>query len=170
MKKLRQIIGYILVLLLILTVSSSKAEQKDTSKVTVSTVYNDMKSGINQNSPKIEKALKELSVSLKTTVDQLWQILVDQQRVYAVGYLIVFLITIGSWYHFWYRYNQGIEHKWDDFNSGTYIIPVIITLVISIVGTILESIHFMDMLTGFFNPKFGALKTITEVAQQLKGD
>lgn len=29
-------------------------------------------------------------------------------------------------------------------------------------------IHFSDMLTGFINPEFGALKTIVEVATKLK--
>jgi hypothetical protein len=39
---------------------------------------------------------------------------------------------------------------------------------ISIYGTVLIGTHFNDMMTGFINPEFGALKTITEVVGKLK--
>lgn len=41
-----------------------------------------------------------------------------------------------------------------------------LTICISLSG--LSIYHFSDMLTGFLNPEFGALKTITEVVKNLK--
>lgn len=41
-------------------------------------------------------------------------------------------------------------------------------LIFAICLTCLSIYHFKDMLTGFMNPKYGALKTITQVATQLK--
>ena len=41
-------------------------------------------------------------------------------------------------------------------------------LAICITLSVFSFLHFSDMLTGFINPEFGALKTITEVVQNLK--
>lgn len=160
------IIGVAVIILMFLCSATVRAQ--DTSKVNVSTVYHDLKSGIDSNAPRIEKAINTLAKNLKVTADQVWDILVTQQKVYAVGYLLILIITIFSWIHFWYRWGLGVKNKWDDFDSGSYVIPVVITLVICLTGTIIDAINFMSMLTGFFNPKFGALQQIAELAQSLK--
>ena len=41
-------------------------------------------------------------------------------------------------------------------------------LAICITLSVFSFIHFSDMLTGFINPEFGALKTITEVIKSIK--
>jgi hypothetical protein len=41
-------------------------------------------------------------------------------------------------------------------------------LIICIILSVFSFWHFSDMLTGFINPEFGALKTITEVVKNLK--
>lgn len=41
-------------------------------------------------------------------------------------------------------------------------------LLICITLSIFSILHFSDMLTGFINPEFGALKTITEVVKSIK--
>jgi hypothetical protein len=41
-------------------------------------------------------------------------------------------------------------------------------LAICLTLSVFSFIHFSDMLTGFINPEFGALKTITEVVKNLK--
>ena len=41
-------------------------------------------------------------------------------------------------------------------------------LAICITLSVFSFLHFSDMLTGFINPEFGALKTITEVVKNLK--
>lgn len=41
-------------------------------------------------------------------------------------------------------------------------------LAICIVLSIYSFIHFSDMMTGFINPEYGAMKTIATIAQQIK--
>jgi hypothetical protein len=41
-------------------------------------------------------------------------------------------------------------------------------LTICITLSIFSFLHFSDMMTGFINPEFGALKTITEVVKNIK--
>ena len=41
-------------------------------------------------------------------------------------------------------------------------------LAICVTLSVFSFIHFSDMLTGFINPEFGALKTITEVIKNIK--
>jgi hypothetical protein len=41
-------------------------------------------------------------------------------------------------------------------------------LAICITLSVFSFLHFSDMLTGFINPEFGALKTIMEVVKNIK--
>jgi hypothetical protein len=41
-------------------------------------------------------------------------------------------------------------------------------LTICVILSVFSFLHFSDMLTGFINPEFGALKTITEVIKNIK--
>jgi hypothetical protein len=171
----------------------------------VKTVYNDAKS----LSPKIELALKSLATELKTTTNALWDILVKQQLVWSIGFLILTLTSIFNWYLF-YKRNLNIKLTEKDFVKGNRVnkksiknpeytsygggergkifletndseeeilIPIIntnnnwfkylhLTICIGLSG--LSIYHFSDMLTGFINPEFGALKTIAEIAIKLK--
>lgn len=207
-------------------------EQSDgipNEKVTGSTVYNDGKKTVKQVyndakafSPKIEKAVESLAGSLKTTANQLWNILVKQQFVWSCAFLILTIASLFNWCIFWKRLNktenkqiefetlerdqlidipnpdfdqyianrQGYENnpKSQTFIKGTigakeqYLAPKIIStedpkgltmfqiihLLICIAISGLSFWHFTDMLTGFINPEYGALKTILEVANNLK--
>lgn len=179
---------------------------KDGTSV-VKTVYNDVKS----LSPKIESAIGSLAESFKTTTNNVWNILVKQQLVWSIGFLILTLTSIFNWYLFYKRnlnnklsekdFVKGIKiNKESELNkdyssyaskndsrSNRYIfkeiseeeilIPIInpnniwfkylhLTICIGLSG--LSIYHFSDMLTGFINPEFGALKTIAEVASKLK--
>lgn len=177
---------------------------KDGTSV-VKTVYNDAKSF----SPKIESAIKSLATELKTTTDALWKILVKQQLVWSIGFLILTLTSIFNWFLF-YKRNLNIKLSENDFVKGKKInmkteknpdydkygsgnrskmffeiidneeeilLPIInptnnwfkylhLILCLSLSG--LSIYHFADMLTGFINPEFGALKTIAEIAIKLK--
>lgn len=116
----------------------------------VKTVYNDAKS----LSPKIESAIKSLATEFKTTTNALWDILVRQQLVWSIGFLILTLTSIFNWYLFYER----------NLNSNLKYLHLIICISLS--G--LSVYHFGDMLTGFINPEFGALKIIAEMAIKLK--
>lgn len=176
-------------------------------KQAVSTVYNDVKS----LSPKVESAIKSLATELKTTTNALWDILVKQQLVWSIGFLILTLTSIFNWYLF-YKRNLNIKLTEADFVKGKklnkesvknpeyssyattgtaraemylhkdlseeeILIPIInsnnqwfkwLHLIICLSLSGLSIYHFADMLTGFINPEFGALKTIVEIATKLK--
>lgn len=170
------------ILLIVLSINSySKTSQQEKEKIikeqsdgipgqstnttlTAQEVYNDVKSA----GPDVQNALKSLAKSLKVTVDKLWNILVRQQLVNSVGYLILMILSILSWINFYYRVKQG------ELNRNTYswrdsdTITCIISGMLAIVGTILSSIHFQPMLTGFLNPEYGAIETILETTKYIQ--
>ncbi len=139
----------------------------------VSTVYGDGKSVVQQVysdaksvAPKLEEAIKELAHGLKVGAGQVWDIIVKQQLVWSWCILMVLILTCISWCHFWYRMKIGnSNNNWD--NNG-HVWGAFITCCVAITGTILTGIHFSDMMTGFINPEYSAMKTIAEIASQIK--
>lgn len=105
-------------LLLLLTSSFIFAnEQKiteevyDDSKQAVSIVYNDVKS----LTPKIENGIKSIAEGLKVGAESVWNILVKQQKVWSIAFLILTLSSIINWFLFYKRYlykksNNKIEY------------------------------------------------------------
>ena len=77
-------------------------------KQAVSTVYNDVKS----LSPKVESAIKSLATELKTTTNALWVILVRQQLVWSICFLILTVSSLLNWYLF-YKRNLNNNLKYD---------------------------------------------------------
>lgn len=174
-------------------------------KSVVTTVYSDLKS----SAPKVYKALESLAKELKTTTDALWVILVKQQLVWSICFLILTLSALFNWFIF-YKRNLSVKLTEQDFVKGNKInkesvknpeytsyssgdrgkilleiteseeeilIPIVnpnnnwfkyLHLIICIGLSGLSIHHFSDMLTGFINPEFGALKTITMVVQSFK--
>lgn len=213
---MKKIILFIALMTMTLSFAQSKQVDKilDTSKDGVSTVYNDGKQAVStvyndvkSLSPKVESAIKSLATELKTTTNALWIILVRQQLVWSIGFLILTLTSIFNWYLF-YKRNLNGNLKYDKvkvinqklfYTEGTkdsdaknypssygptyknieeeklQLIPnstlpnfKYLHLIICISLSGLTIYHFADMLTGFINPEFGALKTIVEVATKLK--
>lgn len=186
-------------------------------KVSASTVYKDGKEAVKTVytdakalSPKIEAGIESLSKSLKTTADKLWDILVRQQLVYSLVFLVLTLASILNWIVFYRRnfktktekdFVRGIKTNVEaeknpnyssyassnDPRSKLYIdkplsteeilIPIehstiswfkYVHLLICLTFSFLSFWHFSDMMTGFINPEYGALKTIIEATKQLK--
>ena len=156
------------------------------SKNGISTVYDDLKS----TTPQIKNALESLSKELKTTTDSLWLILVKQQLVWSWCFLVLILSSLFNWFLFYKRnfttlkddeiligkqtrktgYSSDPQTITDIILRKNLIFPwfVYVHLTICITLSVFSFLHFSDMLTGFINPEFGALKTITEVVQNLK--
>jgi hypothetical protein len=216
MKKLLSIL-----LLFIVTISYSQ------SKTTKDTIYNDGKQLFKQVyndaktlTPKIEAAITSLATSLKTSANNVWEIIVKQQVVWSWCFLILTLVSLLNWCVFYKKlypstkdieftvlirdvidkvpngkfdaYYEGRDDYKNDMRSkrftytktGTeeYNAPKLIDekettfkksvkllhLTSCVTLSVFSFYHFSDMLTGFLNPEFGALKTIVEVAKQLK--
>lgn len=220
---MKKIILFIALMTIPLSFAQSKQVDKllDNSEKGVSTVYKDgtavvktIYNDIKLLSPKVESAIKSLATKLKTTTNTLWIILVRQQLVWSIGFLILTLSTLFNWYMFYKRNLNKLEEnnfiigkkpvfgeilntnydkyytKYDDDLRGKMYIKsdtptgeedtllyitnpnnnwfkyLHLTICIGLSG--LSIYHFSDMLTGFINPEFGALKTIVEVATKLK--
>lgn len=243
MKKLTLLL-IVLFTINISTAQTSKAEVKqiireqsdgivNNSQKGVATVYNDSKSvvttvysDLKNSAPKVYKALESLAKELKTTTDALWVILVKQQLVWSICFLILTLTSIFNWFLF-YKRNLNIKLTEIDFIKGQedvfeeipnpkfdenyherykpyignssyrqaladirflktirseagkkdILLPIenptnnwfkYLHLIICLCLSLLSIYHFGDMLTGFINPEFGALKTITMVVQSFK--
>lgn len=215
---MKKIILFIALMTMTLSFAQSKQVDKllDNSKKGVSTVYKDgtavvktVYNDIKSLSPKVESAIKSLATELKTTTNALWVILVRQQLVWSIGFLILTLSTLFNWFIF-YKRNLSVKLTEQNFVKGNKInkknvknpeytsyssgdrgkilleiteseeeilIPIVnpnnnwfkyLHLIICIGLSGLSVYHFSDMLTGFINPEFGALKTIVEVATKLK--
>ena len=220
---MKKIILFIALMTMTLSFAQSKQVDKilDNSKDGVSTAYNDSKQAVStvyndikSLSPKVESAIKSLATELKTTTNALWIILVRQQLVLSIGFLILTLSALLNWFIFYKRYlnklnkndfiigkkpifgdilNTNYDRYYtkydDDIRGKMYIksdtptgeeditLPITnpnniwfkyLHLIICIGLSGLSIWHFSDMLTGFINPEFGALKTIVEVATKLK--
>ena len=213
---MKKILLFIALMTMTLSFAQSKQVDKllDSSEDGVSTVYNDGKQAVStvyndvkSLSPKVESAIKSLATELKTTTNALWIILVKQQLVWSICFLILTLTSLFNWYFFYKRnlnnnlkydkvkiINQKLFHSEGTKESDaknypssygpTYrnieeeelqLIPnstipkfKYLHLIICLGLSLLSIYHFSDMLTGFINPEFGALKTIVEVATKLK--
>lgn len=169
--KLKHLLLLILLIISIIPLTT-RASTKDT--LTKTQVYNDVKTAIKETSPKIGEAIKNIAADLKVTSNEVWDILVKQQRVWSIGFLIGEILTIWCWCHFWYRMKQGRDTNWgykklDNNNSDdAYTISAWITFILAIFFSVVSLLNFNTMLTGFINPRYGAMKTIVEVAQSLK--
>lgn len=123
--------------------------------------------------PKIEEALKSLGSSLQVSANQLWDILVKQQKVWSICYLLVTLLALLSWGHFLYRFKIGSTYLIESGNNkGEWkeanLVITLLTCCISCALSITSYLHFTTMLTGFINPEYGALNTIIEIASEIK--
>jgi hypothetical protein len=216
---------FVAIMSMTLTFAQSKQVDKilDNSEEGVSTVYNDGKlltktvyNDAKALSPKVEKAISSLAESFKTTTNNVWNILVKQQLVWSIGFLILTLSSMFNWCLFYKRnlnvklteknfvkgekdiidkipnaqfdsYYEGRNGYQNDIRSKRYIdgpigkedilIPIEnqnnswfkgFHLTVCVLLSIGSIYYFPDMLTGFINPEFGALKTIAKLAIQLK--
>lgn len=101
--KLKHLLLLILLIISIIPLTT-RASMKDTSKVNLSTVYHDVKNGMDVNAPKIEKAIGTIAKDLKVTADKVWNILVKQQKVWSYCFLLLTLSALINW-HFFYKNN-----------------------------------------------------------------
>lgn len=139
------------------------------SKEVVKTAYSDTKEAVKYVTPKVEEALKELGKTLKTTSGEVWKILVKQQKVWAWSYLCVLILTIAAWIHFYYRFERRTKEldQFGKIKDGNNVITIVcFILCLGLSFTTIST--FQAMLTGFINPEYGAMKTIIEVAKNIK--
>lgn len=126
---------------------NKSVEFVDTSS-TFKTIYSDIKSGI-----------VGLATALKVTAEHVYTILVKQQVVNSIIYLILGIISIIFIINWIKKYKSNEE--WEDYGNPTALGVVRITQII--IGFILLVISLLNIdiiITGLINPEYGAIKEI----------
>lgn len=157
------------------TVQTAK-ELVEQSKPVVNTVYNDSKDLVKQLYEdskglglKLEEGLKYVAEGLKTTSIKAWDILVRQQLVWSFCYLFLTLLSMFSVYQFFKQYKTTFTNLDEDSDvKGSKIFLSVIFGLIALTSSVGSGLHFEQMITGFVNPEYGALKTLFEVISDFK--
>ena len=156
-----------LLLLLILTVCNV-AYAESTEKL-VDITSDSTRSGNAQESliyDGVKEFMAATASSLKVTVGHVYEVLVKQQLVYSITWLIVTMVMI--------LFTYGIYRiiKWVDSlpNADTPEIGflVVFLIVVNIIGYLTVLCHLNTMVTGFVNPEMGAIYEIMDYIKELK--
>lgn len=118
----------------------------DTTKVTFTKVYNDVKSG-----------LKGLREALKVGSEHVYQVMVRQQVINAITDVMAFVFCIIIWFIF-YKLMKASDFDRVNWQS---VVGVIIGILNSAFLVVLL-FCLSTILTGFLNPEYGAIKDIVE--------
>ena len=116
----------------------------DSSNVTWSKVYNDVKG-----------ALVGLGSALKTSADHVYAVLIKQQLLNAIMWSVVGAIILVFLLVFRYNFKKA---DFDEFDRhGTL---AMISGIISAILILFFMCHLDTVIDGFFNPEYGALKDV----------
>ena len=118
----------------------------DTTSVTFTQVYNDVKEGIT-----------DLAIALKIPAEHVYGVLVKQQIInsiihslFPLGALILICLFI-------ILYRRGTKKEWEDNKDKAWSIITGIFLLIFIIASIAALSYIVQ---GFANPEYGAIKEI----------
>jgi hypothetical protein len=131
-------------------------KEMDTSS-TFKAMYSDFKQGI-----------VALASSLKVGAEHVYMVLVRQQVVYAITYLILIIIAFILILN-WIKKYKSDEEMWtrDDDITGLGILRLIQILVaVFMMG--IGIFHIENIMTGFINPEYGAIQDITDMVKDIK--
>lgn len=111
----------------------------------------------------VKGALATMADGLKITVDHLWGVLVYQQRLEAITWLIISGITLFPIIGFFRYYRKTISDGHGDLNKDGWIMVGLAG--ISFVLLIADCCNFSNIIQGLFNPEYGALKEIMKTME-----
>lgn len=133
------------------------------------TVYSDAKDVVKYLTPEAKSLILKIAKKLEKTTDQVWDILVRQQKVWSWCFLMLTISAIFLWIRF---YIQFYATKSDLNENGEIkeinVILSVVLFVFAVTASGYSSYHFIDMVTGFLNPEYGAMKNIYQVYQSIK--
>lgn len=138
------------------------------AKDIVITAHNDVEKVVKYLTPRAETLLIKTAKKLEKTTDEVWRILVKQQVVHAWAYLLFFIGSIILWIRFYIQYNKFTEDLTEDGSQKEiHGVMMAIFLILAVTTSIFSSIHFVDMMTGFINPEYGAMKNIYQIYKNI---
>lgn len=126
-------------------------------------IYTDLRNGI-----------EALAGSLKVGAEHVYEVLVRQQVVYAVTYLLLlvllYTIAIILWKSFikGYGHLSDKDHDWHGDkieHHDTLVARVIVASILSVISVIATIGLLDDIIGGLVNPEYGAIQDIVEMVK-----
>jgi len=142
---------------LIVLLSSSVASYAvgpDSTKqeLTKEVIYNDAK-----------EALSQLGAALKVGAEHVYEVLVRQQVVESITYLVVGLVSV---IFLIICYKQANKVQFDNYNNitkgGINMTYAVCFGVVGVITGLFALFNIQTIVTGFVNPEYGAIKTILD--------
>lgn len=137
--------------------------------------YEDINKIIKYATPKLEAGLIALAQTLKTTVAEVYRVLIMKQIAIATSYALLGLFA-SLFAYFTYRifsmpetklYNANVDYTGKRWWKMQWIITLPVTAVASISMFIVFFSHFQEMCIGFIAPQAGAIKEIVQMVDTL---
>ena len=113
-------------------------------------IYSDWKDGITA-----------LAASLKVGAEHVYVILVKQQIVNSISYLIIYILVAFLWYALVKNWKQ-ISNDTDDLGN------IFGGVVLSIVTVTLLAFTLKTTIMGFVNPEYGAIQDVIEFVKSTR--
>lgn len=132
----------------------------DTAKVTWSKVYTDTKD-----------ALKGIGEALKIGSEHVYSILIKQQMVVSISYLIIIAVLAFLCTFLWklfLRDRARMSKEGDSWyrdcveDHGVTVVYLILSVISTVAVAIVVGTNFERIITGFVNPEYGAIHTILD--------
>ena len=119
-------------------------------------MYSDFKQGI-----------VALASSLKVGAEHVYMVLVRQQVVYAITYLILIIIAFILILNWIKKYKS--DEEWATVQDPTGLgILRLIQILVAVIMMSIGVFHIENIMTGFINPEYGAIQDITDMVKDIK--
>jgi hypothetical protein len=147
---------FILAIVAVFTISFSQAStnvDSTSSALTSKAVYNDGKA-----------FFQNMTVGAKNALSTGYDVIVQQQRVIAIQYLVVGLVCLIFIYLFIRFYTKATTGE----RQKNMLTPAIIFLVLATWSGIVFSLHYSQIVQGLINPDYAAIEQIIDMFQKVK--
>jgi len=132
------------------------------------TVYQDAKDVVKYLTPEAKNLIVKIAQKLEKTTDQVWDILVRQQKVWSWCYLLLSISAIILWYRFYLQFNVAKTDLTEAKEvKEINVVFAVALFIFAVTASCFSSFHFIDMMTGFMNPEYGAMKNLYQVYQSV---
>ena len=144
---------------------ASYAQNKTVTRDSLSTIQN-VERLVDKYGEKIGTVIVALSEKLQQPVEHVYGVLVKQQVVNAIVWLIV-LITGIVLFAFAFIIGVSKYANWSDRDFNVVAAVSLITGIASFVMFVLGITHLTEIVQGFINPEYGAIKDIVELVGKI---
>lgn len=174
MKKFIYLLSLILFMGACCTVQAQEAKQPvevvDTSSLTFTEVYRDVRDGGGTLYTDIKSVVQDLSQSLKVGAEHVYEVLIMQQYVKAVmglGVLIMTILCVFFMVRLWLEKYGAVDDCGDITAQGVFAIALSVLSIILVIAFFAGG-FYMDIIQGFVNPEYGAIKDILDLVNGVK--